>query len=254
MKRLALIFVFAIIVSFTAIPAAYATQVNTTHLNNIPITSTLKAGTMEWDLIGSYNKDANRGRRVATRLFLAPLDNLEIGMAWSISRPAGPVELAAKYKVLDQAKGMPVSVAIGAQGVTGNWERTGVRPTYYAVLGRQDIHLLGWWDLYVGYANNPMGLPKNSLYAGYIGTEDNSFFGGVKIYFNDDLQVNADYKGYDDSGESVISAGLNYDWVNHIGFAGWWEQDSIAKENTVVLQLAVRGDMKDLKAEVSDPE
>ena len=251
MKRLALIFTLAIIASFALIPAAYATQTNTTHLNNIPITDTLKAGTFEWDLVGSYNGDIGRGRHVSTRIFGALLDNLEFGMAWSVSRPAGPVELAAKYTVLDQAKGFPVSVALGAEGITGTFDRTKARPTYYAVVGIQDIHIIGDWDWYVGFANNPMG----SLPAPKLGTEDNSIFGGFKYIINDDFQVNADYKGYDGNSESVISGGLNYYWVNHIGLQGWVERDSAKKENVFVLQLAVRGDLKNgLKEVVSDPD
>jgi hypothetical protein len=243
-KRLTLILTLAIIVSFVVIPSAFATMTNTTHLNNIPITDTLKTGTMEWDLVGSYNADFNRGRRVSTRLFAALYDNVEIGMAWSISRPAGPVEMAAKWTVLDQSKGFPVSVAVGAEGVTGNYQRTHIDPTYYAVVGLQDVHIIGWWDWYVGIANNPKG----------VDTGDNSVFGGFKYFINDDIQVNADYKGYNSNNHNIMSAGLNYDWVNHIGFQGWVERDSVAKENVFVLQLAVRGDMKDLKAAVSDPE
>jgi hypothetical protein len=247
-KRLALIVTLAIIASFMMIPSAFATMTNTTHLNNIPITDTLKTGTMEWDLIGAYSEhDSTRGRQVSSRLFVALFDNVEIGMAWNISRHTrgiGPVEMAAKWTVLDQSNGFPVSIAVGAEGITGNYQRTGIDPTYYAVVGIQDVHIIGWWDWYVGIANNPVG----------VDNEDNSVFGGFKYFISDDVQLNADYKGFQDNGESVMSAGLNYDWVNHIGFQGWVERDSVAEENTYVLQLAVRGDMKDLKAEVSDPE
>jgi hypothetical protein len=240
-KRLALIFTLAVLASIVVIPAAFASS--TTDLNNIPITDTLKAGTMEWDVLGAYNGDFPKGRQVATRLFAALFDNFEFGMAWGISRPAGPVEFAVKYKVLDEYNGSPVSLAVGAEGITGNYQRTGMDPTYYAVIGLHDVHLGGWWDWYVGVANNPMGYDN----------EDNSIFGGFKYWINDCLQLNADYLGFADN-ESIISAGLNYDWVNHIGFQGWVERDSITEDNVFVLQLAVRGDMRDLTAEVSDPE
>jgi hypothetical protein len=232
----------AVLASIVVVPAAFAAS--TTDLNNIPITDTLKAGTMEWDVLGAYNGDFPRGRRVATRLFTALFDNFEFGMAWGISRPAGPVELAAKYKVLDEYNGSPVSLAVGAEGITGNWQRTNMDPTYYAVVGLHDVHIGGWWDWYLGYANNPMGFDN----------EDNSVFGGFKYWINDCIQLNADYKGYADNEESIIAAGLNYDWVNHIGFQGWVERDSVTEDNIFVLQLAVRGDMRDLTAEVSDPE
>jgi len=247
-KRLTLLVTLAIIASFIVIPSAFATMTNTTHLNNIPITDTLKTGTMEWDLIGAYSdEDTTRGRNVSTRLFVALFDNVEIGMAYNISRHTrgiGPVEFAAKWTVLDQSNGFPVSIAVGAEGITGNYQRTCIDPTYYAVVGIQDVHIIGWWDWYIGIANNPVG----------IDNDDNSVFGGFKYFVSDDVQVNADYKGYDSNNHNIMSAGLNYDWVNHIGFQGWVERDSVAKNNIFVLQLAVRGDMKDLKAEVSDPE
>lgn len=244
MKRLALIFTLAVLASLIAIPAAFAAAPATTHLNNIPITDTMKAGSMEWDVLGRYSDTVNRGRRISTRLFTALFDNFEFGMAWSVSRPAGPVEFSAKYKVLDEYNGFPVSVAVGAEGITGNYQRTEMDPTYYAVVGIHDVRLGGWSDWYVGVANNPMGFDN----------EDNSVFGGFKYWINDDWQLNADYLGYDDNHENVISAGLNYDWVNHIGFQGWVERDSVTDDNVFVLQLAVRGDMRDLTATVSDPE
>jgi len=249
-KRLALIFSLTVVAGLLAIPSAYAYtrhpgNIPTTSLNNIPITDTLEEGTMEWDLMARYNQDVfNRGRRVSTRLFLALFDNFEIGMSWDISRPAGPVGFGLKYKVLDEYEGFPVSFAVGASSITGNWQRTQRDPTYYAVLGVHDVRLGGWWDWYVGVANNPLGFDN----------EDNSIFGGFKLWFSDDFQFLADYFGYNDNEENIISAGLNYDWVNHIGFHGWVERNSATEDNLFVLQLAVRGDMRDLTAEVSDPE
>ena len=243
MKRLALIFTLAVLASLCAIPAAFALG-NTTDLNNIPITDTLKAGTMEWDVTGAYNQDFARGRHISTRLFVALFDNVEFGMAWNVSRPSGPVELAAKYKVLNQGHGSPVSLAVGVDRITGNFDRTHTDPTYYGVIGYHDLHIGGFWDWYVGYAHNPTGRDS----------EDNSIFGGFKYWVNESWQVNADYLGYDTNHENVISAGVNYDWAKHIGFQGWAERDSVAEENVFVLQLVVRGDMRDLTAEVSDPE
>jgi hypothetical protein len=249
-KRLALIFALAVLASIVVIPAAFATS--TTDLNNIPITDTLKAGTMEWDVFARWNDNPDFPHyrlhcQIATRLFAALFDNLEFGMAWGISRPAGPVEFDVKYKVLDEYNGSPVSLAVGAEGITGNNQRTGMDPTYYAVVGLHDVHLGGWWDWYVGVANNPMGFDS----------EDNSIFGGFKYWINDCQQINADYKGYEDPIKGwacVISLGFNYDWVNHVGFQGWLERDSVIEDTILVLQLTVRGDMRDLTAEVSDPE
>jgi hypothetical protein len=244
MKKLALLFTLAILASFMFVPAVFA-GANTTDLNNIPITDTLEEGTFEWDVTARYNEDFPRGRRVNTRLFGALFNNFEFGMSWGVSRMAGPVELALKYKVLDEYEGrFPVSLAVGVEGITGNADRTGYDPTLYGVVGLHDVHLGGWWDWYVGFANNPMGYDD----------EDNSIFGGFKYWVDDDLQINVDYYGYADNEESIIAAGVNYDWVNHLGVQGWVEQDSYYEDTVIVLQFVARADMRDLHATVSDPE
>ena len=84
--------------------------------------------------------------------------------------------------------------------------------------------------------------------------EDNSLFGGFKYWFSDTIQLNADYMGYSDNGEYIITGGLNYDWTNHIGLAGWVERDSLTEDNVFVLEFQATADMRDLTAEVSDPE
>lgn len=243
MKRLALIITLAILATLIMVPSASAS--NLTDLNNIPITDTLEEGTFEWDVTGRYNEDFARGRRVSTRLFGSLFNNFEFGMSWGISRLAGPVEMALKYKILDEYEGrFPISLAVGAQGITGNFDRTGMDPTLYAVIGLHDVHLGGWWDWYVGVANNPTGFDD----------EDNSLFAGFKYWIDDDLQVNVDYWGYNDNEEYLLAGGLNYDWVNHVGFQGWVERDSVTEDNVIVLEVAFRADMRDLTAEVSDPE
>jgi hypothetical protein len=244
-KRLALIFTLAILAGALLVPAANA-QSNLTNLNNIPVTDTLAVGTFEWDVWSGYNKGFERGRRIGTRLFGSLYDNLEFGMKWGISRTAGPVELALKYKVIDEYNGrFPISLAVGVEGITGNSQRTGIDPTVYGVLGIHDLKFVGhWWDWYVGVNHNPTGLD----------TEDNSLFGGFKFWINDDIQFNADYMGYSDNEWYKLTGGFNYNWINHIGFQGWVERDSLSETNVFVLEMAVRADMRDLTAEVSDPE
>ena len=254
MKRLALIVILAGIAILVAIPAAYAA---TTDLNNIPITDTLEEGTMEWDVSTRFSDDFFRGRRMSSRLFVALFDNFEFGMSWGISRRtsemggnplvrgAGPVELSLKYKILDEYDGgFPVSLAVGAEGITGNYDRTGMDPMYYGVIGIHDVHLGGWWDWYIGLAHNPSGFDD----------DDNSLFGGFKYWINDDWQFNADYMGRNDNGEYMLTGGVNYDWCNHIGFQGWVERDSFTEDNVFILEVAFSADMRDLTAEVSDPE
>jgi len=253
-KRLALIITLVaglFLVGATAVFAA------TTDLNRIPITDTLEVGTMEWDLTWRYSDDFERGRKLSSRLFAALFDNFEFGMSWGISRRvhelgynpyvrgAGPVEFSMKYKILDEYDGgFPVSLAVGAEGITGNYQRTGMDPTYYGVIGFHDVHIGGWWDWYVGIAHNPTGFDD----------DDNSIFGGFKYWINEDWQFNADYWGRNDNSDYVISGGVNYDWCNHLGFQGWVERDSITEDNVFVLQMIARADMRDLTAQVSDPE
>ena len=246
MKKLALIFTLAILASFIAVPAFASATSNLTNLNNIPITDTLEEGTFEWDVQARYHEDFGRGRRVSTRLFGALFDNFEFGMSWGVSRMAGPVELALKYKVLDEYSGreFPLSLAIGAQNITGNSQTTGMDPTLYGVIGIHDVRLGGWWDWYIGIAHNPTGFDD----------EDNSLFGGFKYWIDEDIQLNVDYWGRNDNGDYILAGGFNYDWIKHIGFQGWVERDSVTEDNVFVLELKVRADMRDLTAEISDPE
>jgi hypothetical protein len=260
-KRLALIFTLAIIGSLIAIPALQAQPFadspgefgNTTHLNNIPITDTLEEGTFEWDVLAGYSDHLDKGRAIRTRLFGALFQNFEFGMTWGLDAPAGPMMLSFKYKVLDEydggicgdGNGFPVSFAVGAEGITGDITKDwGRDATYYGVIGLHDVHLISWWDWYVGLVHNPTGFDD----------EDNSIFGGFKFWINDDLQINADYMGYDSNEFNVITAGINYDLINHIGLQGWVERDSLLEDYMVVLQFTARADMRDLHAEVSDPE
>lgn len=245
MKRLALLVSLAILALLVAAPAYAAGAL--TDLNNIPITDTLDEGTFEWDLTGRYNEDIGRGRKVDSRLFGALFNNFEFGMSWGISRrpSAGPLELSLKYKILDEYEGrFPISLAVGAMHITGNYDRTGFDPCYFGVIGLHDVHLGGWWDWYIGIAHNPTGYDD----------DDNSLFGGFKYWIDDDLQFNADFWGINDNEEYILSGGLNYDWVNHIGFQGWVDYDSYTEDAVVVLQLVTRTDMRDLHAVVSDPE
>jgi hypothetical protein len=246
-KRLALLVTLASLTFLIAIPAYASVWGAYTDLNNIPITDTLEEGTMEWDVTGRFNEDFARGRKVDSRLFGALFEDFEFGMSWGISRrpTAGPMSLSLKYKVLDEYGGQfPVSLAVGAKGITGNYNTTGMDPTFFGVIGIHDVYLGGWWDWYVGLANNPTGYDD----------EDNSVFGGFKYWIDEDIQFNADYWGYSDNGDFIVTGGLNYDWMNHIGFQGWVEHDSVTEDEVFILQLVTRADMRDLTAEVSDPE
>jgi hypothetical protein len=244
-KRLALFGALAIIAFFIASPAFAGEYFATTDLNHIPITDTLEAGTAEWDLTARYNDSLPRGRRVFNRIFVGLYDNVEFGMLWGINRAGGPVEMSVKWKIFDEYDGQwPVSLAVGAGGITGNYQRTMYDPTYYGVLGIHDVYLAGWWDWYIGFANNPTGYDD----------EDNSVFGGTQFWFNDRWQFLADYYGYADNEEFLLSGGLNYDLVKHIGLHGYVEYDSVDEDTTIVLEFQARALLADLTAPTSDPE
>jgi hypothetical protein len=231
---------------FVASPAFASDRLfSTTDLNLIPITDTLEAGTAEWDLTAHYNDTLTQGRQVSSRVFIALFDNVEFGMQWGIDRLVGPVELGVKWKVLDEYDGnWPVSLALGADGITGNYQRTGYDPCYYGVIGIHDVRIIGWSDWYVGLANNPTGFDD----------EDNSVFGGFKYWINDDVQFNGDYFGFADNEEFRAAGGLNYDLVKHIELQGFVEYDSVSEDTVVVLSFNARANLTDLTADVSDPE
>jgi len=267
-KRLALIFTLAVIVVAFPIPVFAQDYVAvpifaTTDLNVVPITDTLKEGTFEWDVTGRYNDDFNRGHHVSTRLYGALFDNFEFGMNWGISRPATAMNLSLKYKIIDEYKGnFPVSFAVGATDINGIVAPEDMEPWLYGVIGLHDVHLIGWWDWYAGYAF------KKSGRVGLVDPQqrDNedrdSVFGGFKFWVSDRLQVNADVATYTFTDEDskkeengyILSGGLNYDVANHVGVQGWVEHFSNPEDNVFVLQFVAQADMKDLTATVSDPE
>jgi hypothetical protein len=248
-KRLALFGTLAALVMLIASPA-YATGVrsgfSTTDLNLIPITDTNEEGVAEWDVTVRYNESLPRGRRLNSRVFVALFDDFEFGMQWGLNRTGGPVAFGAKWKILDEYEnnGFPVSAAVGFDGATGNYQRTGADPTYYIVLGKHDVRFITWTDWYIGVANNPTNFDN----------EDNSLFGGVKAWINDDWQLDLDYYGYNDNSDFLAAVGLDHHVANHIVVAARVEYDSVAEDSVFVAEIATSADLRDLTAEVSDPE
>lgn len=249
MKRLALFGALATLAMLIASPA-YASGVrqgfSTTSLNLIPITDTIEEGNAEWDVTVRYNEDLPRGRRLNSRVFVALFDDFEFGMQWGLNRDGGPVAFGAKYKLLDEyeSDSWPVSLAIGFDGAVGNYQRLNSDPTLYLVLGKHDVRFITWTDWYVGVAHNPTNFDD----------EDNSLFGGVKAWINDDWAFNLDYYGIDSNSDFIASGGLHHDLANHIVVAGWLEYDSVSEDTVFVAQIETTADLRDLTAEVSDPE
>jgi hypothetical protein len=234
---------FAIL--FATPPSFAVEQYSTSDLNLIPTTETLEEGTAEWDVTQYLSEDLPRGRRLVSRLFVGLFNNFEFGMKWGLNRTGGPVELGAKWKVLDEYdSSFPVSLAVGADRITGNAQRTGYDPTIYVVLGVHDLRAGGWWDWFIGYANNPTGFDD----------EDNSLFGGFRYWFSDNTQLNVDYHGYLDNEDGIITGGLQHDFAKHLGLQAWVEHDTGTEDSIVVVELRTRADFRDLTAAVSDPE
>lgn len=250
MKRLALFGALATLAMLIASPA-YANPVklyfSTTDLNLIPITDTIEEGYAEWDVTVRYNEDLPRGRRLNSRVFVALFDDFEFGMQWGLNRNGGPVAFGAKYKILDEyeSDSWPVSLAIGFDGAVGNYQRLNSDPTYYLVLGKHDVRFITWTDWYVGVANNPTNFDD----------EDNSLFAGVKAWINDNgCTLDLDYYGYNDNSDFVAAGGIHHNLVNHINVSGWLEYDSVSEDTVFVAQIETTADLRDLTAEVSDPE
>jgi hypothetical protein len=226
-------------------PSSAVDQYSTSDLNLIPTTETLEAGTAEWDVTTYYHDTLPRGRRVVSRVFVGLFNNFEFGMKWGLNRTGGPVELGAKWKVLDEYdSSFPVSLAVGVDRITGNYQRTGYDPTYYAVLGLHDVRVGGWWDWYLGVAHNPTG---------YDDTDD-SLFGGFRYWFSEHTQLNVDYHGYLDNEDGIIGGGLQHDFAKHMGVQVWAEHDTGTEDTVLVAEIRTRADLRDLTASVSDPE
>jgi hypothetical protein len=201
----------------------------TTDLNTIPIPQTKELGQWEWDVRVFLSDDIEKGRYMTNALYGVVWDKLEIGFDWNLNRPIGPFKMSAKYQVWDEVRdGDIIGLAVGVENVEGTSKRGMDDPQPYVVISKQ----------------------FNPAIAGYVGyihwdSEDNNFFVGAD-WKNDTWQFRADYLGYDDNNESIISGGLEYQWAKHIDLAGWVSWDSFDEETMFVVELGFDADFTDL--------
>jgi hypothetical protein len=240
MRRFALIFTLAIFASFLWSGAAFA---GGTGLNVIWTPDVVEIGTFEWDLnlavsdvefAGGYF--AEDGRFLSQEFFATILPGFEIGFAFNGEREVGPFTMFAKYKVFDEMEDeFPVSLAVGCDNIVGTKDRFISEPIPYIVIGKAFDRANG----YLGFAHNASGLE-----------DDNSLFAGFDYAWSEDWTIAVDYYGYFDNEEGIISGGLYYDWINHVGWGAWAEYDTATENTIIVFEFALTGRFDDLEAEV----
>ena len=240
MRRFALILTLAIFASFLFGSAAYA---GGTGLNTIWTTDVVELGTFEWNLdlavsdtefAGGYF--AEDGRFLAQEFYATILPDFEIGFAFGGEREIGPFTMFAKYKIFDEFEdNFPVSLAVGLDNIIGTNDRYISEVIPYIVIGKNFNRANG----YLGFAHNASGLE-----------DDNSLFAGFDYAWEEDWTIAVDYYGYLDNEEGIISGGLYYDWINHVGWGAWAEYDTASENTIIVFEFAFTGRFDDLEAEV----
>jgi hypothetical protein len=243
MRRFALIVTLAIFASFLWGTAALA---HGTDLNTVWTTEVLDQGTFEWDVnLGVNNEQftsfwSEDGRFLQNEFYSTILPNFEIGFAFNLERESGPWVMFAKYQVFDEDEdNFPVSVAVGCDNIIGTKSRTASEPIPWIVIGKEFNN----FDGYVGYAHNASGVQ-----------DDSGIIGGIDYAVNEDWWVQADFYGFNDSSDSIISGGIYYDLINHFNLGVFASYDSVTENTTATVELAFMGRYDDLKADDESAE
>ena len=238
MRRFALIVTLAIFASFLWGTAAFA---HGTDLNTVWTTEVLEEGTFEWDVDLGISNDqftsywSEDGRFLQNEFYTTLYPNLEIGLAFNLEREAGPWIMFAKYKVFDENKdNFPVSLAVGCDNIVGTKDRFVSEPIPWVIIGKEFNKFKG----YVGYARNASGVQ-----------DDSGIIGGIDYTVNQDWWIQADFYGYNDSSDSIISGGIYYDLIKHMNLGVYGSYDSETKNTVCTVELALTGRFDDLKAE-----
>jgi hypothetical protein len=228
----------AIFAAFFWSTAAFAVG---TDLNNAWPSEVADEGPFQWDLqLGVSNEEytafwSEDGRFLTNDFYAGLYKDLEVGFAFNVERNVGPFSMDAKYRVFNEMEdNFPVSLAVGAANIVGTKDRYSSEVIPYIVIGKNFDKLNG----YVGFAHNASGVQ-----------DDDSVFGGVDYKWNEDFTFAADFYGYNDTGDSVISGGVYYDLMKHFGLNGWVSYDSGVEETAVFVELAFTGRFDDLKAD-----
>jgi hypothetical protein len=226
LKKIILVFSMALIANMVFAICAFAA---TTDLNTIPIPQTKELGAWEWDVRVFVDQDIEKGRFMTNALYGVVWDKLEVGFDWNLNRPIGPFKMSAKYQIWDEIRdGDIVGLAVGVENVEGTPNRGMDDPQYYIVVSKK-IN------------------PEISGYLGYISvdSEDQDIMAGLD-WKNDKWQFRVDYLGYDNNNESLVSGGIEYQWVKHIDLAGWVTWDSVAEDTMIVLELGFDTNFQDI--------
>jgi hypothetical protein len=237
MRRFALIVALAIFASFFWGTAAFA---HGTDLNNVWTTEVLDQGTFEWDVDLGISNDqftsywSEDGRFLQNEFYSTILPNFEIGFAFNLEREAGPWIMFAKYKVFDEnADNFPVSLAVGCDNIIGTHARTSSEPIPWVVIGKEFNKFKG----YVGYAHNASGVQG-----------DSGIIGGIDYTINPDWWFQADYYGFNDSSDALISGGIYRDLINHMNLGVFGTYDTVTTNTVITVEMAFSGRYDDLKA------
>jgi len=238
MRRFALIVTLALFASFLWGTAAFA---HGTDLNTVWTTEVLEEGTFEWDVnLGISDEEygafwSEDGRFLQNEFYATIYPNLEIGLAFNLERDSGPWTMFAKYKVFDENEdNFPVSLAVGCDNIVGTKDRFVSEPIPWIVIGKEFNKFKG----YVGYAHNASGLQ-----------DDSGIIGGIDYTVNPDWWVQADFYGYNDTEDSIISGGIYYDLIKHMNLGVYGSYDSQTENTIVTVELAFTGRFDDLKAD-----
>jgi hypothetical protein len=218
LKKILFIFILALI---TNLVLAVAASAATTDLNTSPVPQTKELGQWEWDLRVFLDDDIEKGRFMTNALYGVVWDKLEIGFDWNLNRPVGPFKMSAKYQIWDELRdGDVIGLAVGVENVQGTRGRGQDDPQPYIVLSKV----------------------INPNVNGYLGairydSEDINLFAGLDWNKDEQWQFRADYLGYNDNEDGIISGGVEYQWAKHIDLAGWVSYDTFTEEEMYVLEL-----------------
>jgi hypothetical protein len=228
----------ALFITLVSSTGAFAIESQTTDLLLAPIPTVLPYGEWEYAVRGTIGDTIERGRFYDNSLHGSPFRNLEVGAHWNLQRPLGPFAWGAKYQILDNQRDDDfISLAVGVNnntGITGP-AHTDAQP--YIVASRDFGDNI---TLYLGYY--------------HFDGDDNDIYGGLNWRTNDRWQWRAEYVGFADNEEALISGGFRWDATKHIDLSAWVTNDSLSDDTVFTIEFALQGDLRDLTIDPDENE